>query len=73
MPSRATLLRLAEQLAVPLREQNLLPLAAGYAPLFPERSLDAPELAAVRRARRNPQLRPPVGHPLAETPPEGSV
>lgn len=44
------LLRLAEQLAVPLREQNILLVAAGYAPVFPERSLDAPELQAARQA-----------------------
>ena len=49
-PSRAMVLRLAEQLAVPLREQNILLVAAGYAPVFPERPLDAPELAAARRA-----------------------
>src|SRR5512140_1205317 len=49
-PSREVLLRLAEQLTVPLREQNLLLLAAGYAPLFPERPLDAPELRTARQA-----------------------
>ncbi|RYI95626.1 MAG: XRE family transcriptional regulator, partial [Acetobacteraceae bacterium] len=31
-PSRAMVLRLAEQLEVPLREQNALLLAAGFAP-----------------------------------------
>ena len=49
-PSRAMLLRLAEQLAVPLREQNALLLAAGYAPVFAERSLRAPEMDAAWRA-----------------------
>jgi len=49
-PSREMLLRLAEQLNVPLREQNILLVAAGYAPVFPERSLDAPELEAARQA-----------------------
>jgi transcriptional regulator with XRE-family HTH domain len=49
-PSRDMLLRLAEQLAVPLREQNVLLVAAGYAPVFPERSLGAPELEAARQA-----------------------
>jgi transcriptional regulator with XRE-family HTH domain len=49
-PSREMLLRLAEQLAVPLREQNVLLLAAGYAPVFPERSLEAPEMEAARQA-----------------------
>jgi hypothetical protein len=43
-------LRLAEQLEVPVRERNQLLLAAGHAPAFPERSLDDPELAAVREA-----------------------
>src|SRR5581483_7599013 len=33
-----------------MRERNVLLVAAGYAPLFPERSLDAPELAAARAA-----------------------
>lgn len=50
LPSRAMVLRLAERLDVPLREQNLLLLAAGYAPAFPERSFDAPSLAEARRA-----------------------
>lgn len=49
-PSRETLLRLARRLAVPLREQNVLLLAAGYAPVFSERSLEAPEMEAARRA-----------------------
>lgn len=49
-PSRAMVLRLAEQLGVPLREQNRLLLAAGYAPAFSERPFDAPSLAAARRA-----------------------
>jgi hypothetical protein len=42
--------RLAEALDMPLRERNALLLAAGYAPEFAETSLDAPELAEVRRA-----------------------
>jgi len=32
----------------PLRERNRLLLAAGYAPVFEERSLDEPEMAPVR-------------------------
>ncbi len=43
-------LNLAEQLAVPLRERNVLLTAAGYAPVFGERKLDHPALAAARRA-----------------------
>jgi transcriptional regulator with XRE-family HTH domain len=49
-PSREMVLRLAEQLEVPLRERNALLLAAGYAPLYPERGLDDPALAAARTA-----------------------
>lgn len=50
LPSREMLLRLAERLAVPLRERNTLLLAAGYAPLYPERPLADPSLAPARRA-----------------------
>lgn len=49
-PSREMVLRLAEQLRVPLREQNALLLAAGFAPAFAQRDLDEPEMAAVRDA-----------------------
>jgi transcriptional regulator with XRE-family HTH domain len=48
-PSREMVLRLAEQLEVPLRERNALLLAAGYAPVFAERSLQEPALEAARR------------------------
>lgn len=44
------LLHLAERLTVPLRERNILLVAAGYAPVFPERSLDEPALHAARKA-----------------------
>jgi transcriptional regulator with XRE-family HTH domain len=47
-PSREMLLHLAEQLAIPLRERNVLLVAAGYAPVFPERPLDDPALRAAR-------------------------
>jgi transcriptional regulator with XRE-family HTH domain len=47
-PSRAMVLRLADVLDVPLREQNQLLLAAGLAPEYGERSLDDPDMAAVR-------------------------
>jgi transcriptional regulator with XRE-family HTH domain len=49
-PSREMVLRLAEKLDVPLRERNELLVAAGFAPLFPERPLDDPTLKAARRA-----------------------
>ena len=40
----------AEALQVPLRERNALLLAAGYAPLYRQINLDAPEAEAARRA-----------------------
>jgi transcriptional regulator with XRE-family HTH domain len=49
-PSREMVLHLAEQLDVPLRERNALLVAAGYAPVFPERPLADPALSAARRA-----------------------
>jgi transcriptional regulator with XRE-family HTH domain len=49
-PSRAMILHLSEELAVPLRERNALLVAAGFAPMFQERRLDEPPLAAARRA-----------------------
>ncbi|MCG7596483.1 helix-turn-helix transcriptional regulator [Mycobacterium sp. PSTR-4-N] len=47
-PSRAMVLRLADALDVPRREQNRMLLAAGHAPAYPERPLDAPDMAAVQ-------------------------
>jgi transcriptional regulator with XRE-family HTH domain len=49
-PSREMVLHLAERLDVPLRERNRLLLAAGFAPVFGERSLDENEMAPVRAA-----------------------
>jgi transcriptional regulator with XRE-family HTH domain len=49
-PSRVMVLRLAEQLDIPLRERNVLLNAAGYAPVYLERPLDDPALQAARRA-----------------------
>ncbi len=49
-PSRDLVLRLAERLDVPLRDRNAMLLAAGFAPVYPERSLDAPEMTPVRDA-----------------------
>jgi MmyB-like transcription regulator ligand binding domain len=46
------ILRLSEQLDVPLRDRNTLLLAGGYAPAYPEHGLDEPELAAVRAGLR---------------------
>jgi len=49
VPSRELLLSLAKTLDVPLREQNVLLLASGYAPLYLESTWDAPEMAVVTR------------------------
>jgi transcriptional regulator with XRE-family HTH domain len=49
-PSRAMVLRLADVLDIPLRERNTLLLAAGFAPIYRESTLAAPELVAVRGA-----------------------
>jgi transcriptional regulator with XRE-family HTH domain len=45
-PSREMVLHLAQQLDLPLRERNHLLLAAGFAPVYSERPLDAAQLAA---------------------------
>jgi len=49
-PSREMILHLAEQLEIPVRERNVLLVSAGYAPVFPERALDDPQLSAARAA-----------------------
>lgn len=49
-PSREMVLRLAERLAIPLRERNTLLVAAGYAPMYRERTLDDTALTAARAA-----------------------
>jgi transcriptional regulator with XRE-family HTH domain len=49
-PTPAMILRLSEQLDVPLRERNQLLLAGGYAPAYREHGLDEPALAGVRAA-----------------------
>jgi transcriptional regulator with XRE-family HTH domain len=49
-PGRAMVVRLAESLGLSLRERNDLLLAAGFAPVYSESSLDAPELGPVRDA-----------------------
>ncbi|AKR57174.1 XRE family transcriptional regulator [Devosia sp. H5989] len=50
-PSRDMVLRLADELDVPLRERNAMLLAAGFAPAFAERGLDdgalTPALSAI--------------------------
>ena len=49
-PSRDMILRLATTMDLPLRQQNALLLAAGYAPAWRERDLSAPGLEVVNRA-----------------------
>src|SRR5262245_20796065 len=49
-PSRDMVLLLASALDIPLRERNALLLAAGFAPVYGESHMEAPELAAVRGA-----------------------
>src|SRR5207342_3474791 len=49
-PSAEMVLHLAERLEIPLRDRNHLLLAAGYAPAFAQRELDAPEMGPVRDA-----------------------
>ena len=49
-PGRETLLSLAEVLNVPLRDRNLMLLAAGMAPAYAERSLDDAALGPAREA-----------------------
>ena len=49
-PTSEMILRLAEQLDVPLRERNALLLAGGFAPAFPEHGLAETPMAAVSEA-----------------------
>jgi transcriptional regulator with XRE-family HTH domain len=63
-PSRQMVLRLAEALDVPLRQHNVLLLAAGFAPVWRETQLEAPELTQIARA---------VDHMLAQQEPFPAV
>ena len=49
-PSREMVQKLSEQMGIPLRERNVLLIAAGFAPVFPERSLNDPQLKQAREA-----------------------
>ena len=49
-PSPQMVLHLADQLDVPLRDRNHMLLAAGFAPAYEERPIDAPEMAPAREA-----------------------
>src|ERR1700733_11641728 len=50
VPSRDLLLIVSETLDVPLRERNVLLLASGYAPIYNERTWEAPEMGVVTKA-----------------------
>src|SRR5262245_15865286 len=47
-PGRELVLRLSEELDIPLRERNALLVAAGFAPIFQHRSFDDPSFDSVR-------------------------
>lgn len=49
-PSHDMVLRLADGLDVPLRERNSMLAAAGFAPIYRERSADDPDMVAARKA-----------------------
>lgn len=49
-PSRGMVLHLASALDVPLRHQNAMLLSAGFAPVYKERALDAPDMRPIDRA-----------------------
>lgn len=49
-PSKELILKLGVVLDIPLRQRNVMLLAAGFAPAYQERKLSDPELAAVRHA-----------------------
>jgi transcriptional regulator with XRE-family HTH domain len=52
-PTRDMILRLAEELGVPLRSRNELLLAGGFAPAYAESDLDGPPLATVLSSLRD--------------------
>ena len=49
-PGRDVVLRLASALDLPLRDRNAALMAAGYAPMYGQGRLDAPEMGPVARA-----------------------
>jgi len=51
-PSREMVVRLCDALEIPLRARNELLMCAGYAALYPERSLESSEMQSVREALR---------------------
>lgn len=49
-PSREMVVHLSSVLDVPLRDRNAMLVSAGYAPVYPERSIDHPDLSDIRTA-----------------------
>lgn len=49
-PSRGMVLHLASALDVPLRQQNVMLLSAGFAPVYKERPLNSPEMRPIDQA-----------------------
>lgn len=49
-PGAEVIMRLTEHLELPLRERNRLLLAAGHAPVFPDRSLEDPQMRPTKEA-----------------------
>ena len=64
-PSRDMVLNLCDRLDVPLRERNTLLLAAGFAPVFPQRPLNDP---VVKHAREAIELIEGAGFLFADRP-----
>jgi transcriptional regulator with XRE-family HTH domain len=50
VPSRSTLMGIAQALEIPLRERNELLLAAGYAPLYSDAAWNSDEMKSVSKA-----------------------
>ncbi|MFZ0499176.1 MAG: helix-turn-helix transcriptional regulator [Steroidobacteraceae bacterium] len=50
VPTRPTLMSIAEALEIPLRERNVLLLAAGYAPLYSDAAWNSEEMKSITRA-----------------------
>jgi len=50
VPTRSTLIGIAQVLEIPLRERNALLLAAGYAPLYSDAAWNSDEMKAIGRA-----------------------
>ncbi len=49
-PSKSLILKLGTVLDIPLRQRNIMLLAAGFAPAYQERKLTDPEMSVVRQA-----------------------